>query len=195
MKILGIVGSPRKKGNTELMMQAALAGAREAGAETEIALVAGKNIAGCDGCEVCVKTGICRIKDDMVPIYAQMKAADGIIFGTPVYYGNVTSQAKAVIDRCHCLRFNPGGGTDQLADKVGGALVVTRRVGAGSVRDMIASFFLAHEMVAVRGGIGYARLKGEIKTGVGVHGLSALEEGRALGKRVVRMVNRLSGGR
>ncbi len=98
MKILGVVGSPRKGGNTEIMVEEALATAREAGAETELVLIAGKKIAGCDGCDTCRKTMACHIKDDMQTIYKQLEAADGIIFGTPVYFGSVPSQAKAIID-------------------------------------------------------------------------------------------------
>ena len=56
--------------------------AREAGAETEIFLVADKDIKGCDGCESCFKTGVCKIKDDMQELYQKMEAANGIIFGS-----------------------------------------------------------------------------------------------------------------
>ena len=195
MKILGIVGSPRKRGNTEIMVREALGAARKAGARTEIVLVANKKIAGCDGCGACAKNGICKIKDDMSPIYEQLKAADGIIFSTPVYYGNVTAQAKAVIDRCHALRFDPGfPGSSGLAGKVAGGIIVARRVGAGQVRGLLYSFFLAHDMVPVRGAIGYGREKGDIKQGFGgAQGLTALQEARNLGERVVSMAKRLAG--
>lgn len=194
MKILGIVGSPRKDGNTEIMVREALDAAHNAGAETEIVLIADKKIAGCDGCEACYKTGICKIKDDMGPIYERLKEADGIIFSTPVYYGDVTSQAKAVIDRCHSLRFGSViHGTSQLGEKVAGGIIVTRRVGAGQVRGLLYNFFLAHDMVPVRAAIGYGRVKGDIREGVGgIQGLTALQEARELGTRMVNMVNRLS---
>ena len=85
MKVLGIVCSPRKRGNTEIMVEEALAATREAGAETELVLIADKNITPCDACGSCRETGFCRIKDDMQPIYQQLEAADAIILGTPVY--------------------------------------------------------------------------------------------------------------
>ena len=194
MKILGIVGSPRQGGNTEIMVRESLDAARNSGAETEIVLVAGKNISGCDGCEACFKNGICLIKDDMVPIYEQLKAADGIIFGTPVYYGDFPSQAKAVIDRVHALRFGASlKGGSHLSGKVAGGIIVTRRVGAGQVRGLLYNIFLAHDMVAVRAAIGYGRAKGDNKEGVGgIQGLTALQEARNLGERVVNMVDRLS---
>ena len=86
MKIIGIVASARKGGNTEIMVKEALKTAKEAGADTELFLIAGKDIKGCDGCRSCQQTGNCRINDDMQPLYKLMLAADGIIFGTPVYF-------------------------------------------------------------------------------------------------------------
>ena len=128
----------------------------------------------------------------MVRIYKQLIGADGIIFGTPVYYGNVTAQGKAVIDRCHALRFDPGyQGASRLAGKVAGGITIARRVGAGQVRELLYSFFLAHDMVPVRSGIGYGREKGDIREGVGGgQGLTALQEARNLGERVVNTVKR-----
>ena len=130
MKILGIVCSPRKGGNTEIMVEEALAVAREAGAETELVLVADKNIAPCDACSTCRKTGVCRINDDMQHLYKQLEAADGIIFGTPVYFTNVTAQAKTIMDRLYVYL-----GERKLKGKVAGPIVVTRRVGAGQTRN------------------------------------------------------------
>jgi multimeric flavodoxin WrbA len=197
LKILGIVGSPRKGGNTEIMVRESLDAARKAGAETEIVLIADKTIAGCDGCEACYKNGVCKIKDDMLPIYDQLKAANGIIFGTPVYYGDFPSQAKAVIDRAHALRFGTGlKGGSYLTGKVAGGIIVTRRVGAGQVRGLLYNIFLAHDMVAVRSAIGYGRAKGDIKEGVGgIQGLTAFQEARELGERVVNMIKRLADNR
>ncbi len=188
MKVLGIVCSPRKGGNTEIMVTEALAATREAGAETELVLVADKNIAPCDGCEACHKTGVCKIKDDMQPIYQQLEAADAIILGTPVYFGNVSAQAKAIIDRTYSFRRQR-----KLSGKVAASVVVARRVGAGQVRTLLSGFFVNQGMIAVRGAIGYGRGKGEIRQGVGgAEGVSALEEARSVGKSIVQMLKRLS---
>ena len=65
MKVLGIVCSPRRRGNTEILVDEALASAKDSGAEVELVTVSGKNIAPCDGCESCIITGKCRIEDDM----------------------------------------------------------------------------------------------------------------------------------
>ena len=191
MKILGIVGSPRKGGNTEILVREALAGAAESGAETELVLVAGKSIAPCDGCGACSETGICKIKDDMQPIYRQLESADGVIFGTPVYFINVTAQAKAIMDRTYAFL-----GTRKLRGKVAAAIVAARRVGAGQTLSLLYTYFTAQRMLIAGGGIGYGSGKGEVKKGTGGSPtLSALEEARAVGRNVSWMVERFAQGK
>lgn len=191
MKILGIVCSPRKGGNTEILVREALEAAREAGGETELILVSDKKIAPCDGCGACHKDGICKIKDDMQLIYEQLELADAVVFGTPVYFWNVTAQAKTIIDRTYSLLW-----TQKLRGKVAAAIVVTRRVGAGQVLGLLLSYFGIHGMIAAGGGIGYGLEKGDVRQGPGAHPLrSAMEEARAVGKNVFRMVGRLSKGK
>jgi multimeric flavodoxin WrbA len=107
MKILAVSCSPRKNGNTATMLEKALEGARGEGADVELFSVAGKNIQPCDGCWGCTKTGKCHIKDDMQALYDKLIAADGIIFGTPIYFWGMTAQAKAVMDRTISLN-QPG---------------------------------------------------------------------------------------
>jgi multimeric flavodoxin WrbA len=187
MQVLGIVCSPRKRGNTEILVKEALAAARKAGARTELVLVAGKHITPCDGCVSCRKTGVCKIKDDMQPIYHQLEAADAVIFGTPVYFCNVSAQAKAIMDRTYLFL-----GERRLKGKVAAPVMAVRRVGAGQTRSLLYSYFMAHGMIVARGAIGYGREKGEVRQGVGgAHGISALEEARSVGLDVVEMVRQL----
>jgi multimeric flavodoxin WrbA len=188
VKVIGIVSSPRKGGNTEILVRQALKAAREAGAETELVSVAKMNISPCDGCGACEKNGICKIKDDMQVIYQQLESADGIIFGTPVYFLNVSAQAKAVIDRTYAFLH-----TRKLRGKVAAAIVVARRVGAGQVLSLLYSYFTIHRMLTAGGGIGYGREKGEVKTGTGGSPTrTALEEASAVGRNVVWLIERLS---
>ena len=188
VKVIGIVSSPRKGGNTEILVKEALAAAHKAGAETELVPLAGKNIAPCDGCGACEKKGICKIKDDMQVVYQQLESADGIIFGTPVYFLNVTAQAKTVIDRTYAFLQ-----TRKLKGKVAAAIVVARRVGAGHVLSTLYSYFTIHRMLIAGGGIGYGMRRGDVKTGVGGSPTrSAIEEARAVGRNVVWLVERLS---
>lgn len=124
---MGIICSPRLHGNTEILVQASLAKAQEAGAEVELVALAGKRISPCDSCGSCSETRQCHIKDDMQDIYAKLLDADGIIFGTPVYYWSVTAQAKALIDRTYVFRVNR-----DLRNKVVGVVVVQEVSGAVS---------------------------------------------------------------
>jgi multimeric flavodoxin WrbA len=187
MKVLGIVCSPRRDGNTEILVREALLAARDAGTETEIVLLEDKMIAPCDGCHTCFQTGVCKIKDDMQPIYQQMEEADAIIFGTPVYFQNVTAQAKAIMDRT--FRFLPDM---RLKGKVAAPILALRRVGAGQTRNLLYGYFQAHGMISVRGAIGYGREKGEVRTGVGgSRDLSAIEEARNVGVDIVRMLSKI----
>jgi multimeric flavodoxin WrbA len=189
MKVLGIVCSPRKGGNTEILIEQALAAARDEGAETDIFLIFGKKIEGCDHCGSCDKTGKCHIKDDMQELYPKMEAADAILFGSPVYFHGCTAQAKAIIDRTFCyLQINR-----PLKGKVAAPVLALRKVGAGQTRVGLYGWFISQGMVPVRGAIGYGREKGDVKTGEGANiGMTALEEARATGKEVVDMVNKLA---
>ena len=124
MKVLGIVCSPRKNGNTEIMVEEALKTARDAGAETDIFLVAGKKIEGCRHCGECTETAKCVIEDAMQELYPLMEAADGIIFGSPVYFHNYTAQAKAIIDRTFCYLQK---GRRPLTGKVAAPMLALRK--------------------------------------------------------------------
>ena len=103
MKLLGICGSPRK-GNTEWMLRKFLEAATKAGAETEIILLKDKDIKGCSGCLSCDaggkdRKGVCKIQDDMQKILPKLIEADGIAFGTPVYFEMVSGLLKNFMDR------------------------------------------------------------------------------------------------
>ena len=188
MMILGIVGSERKGGNTDILVKEALASAQSAGAQTELVSVVGKDIAPCDGCGSCRKTGVCHIPDDMDVIYQRLEAADGIVFGSPVYFGGVSAQLKAIMDRTYLFLKEK-----RLKGKVAAPVLAARRVGAGQTRTMLYGFFMSHGMVPVRGAIGYGREKGEVTQGVGgAQGASALEEARTVGTDLVQMVQQLS---
>ncbi len=188
MRVLGIVCSPRKEGNTEIMVRESLVAASEAGAETDLFLISEKKVTLCDACGSCEKTGVCRVKDDMQELYGKLDCADGIILGTPVYFSNVSAQCKAILDRTFCLRRDR-----RLNGKVAGVIVAARRVGAGQVRNLLFSYFVAFGTIVAGSAIGYGRERGEVKTGVGgAHGVLAMEESHNLGINVVRMIQRLN---
>jgi multimeric flavodoxin WrbA len=103
MKVLGIMGSPRRQSNTEILLDKALEGAREAGAEVEKVLVSKLKISPCLEIYACRKDGNCAIEDDMQSLYKKLLEADHIIFASPIFFYGITSQSKAIIDRCQAL--------------------------------------------------------------------------------------------
>ena len=103
MKILGIIGSKRKNGNTSILANKALEAAKLEGAEVESIYLGEHNIKGCTGCQGCEGNYKCVINDDMQKIYPKLIEADAIILGSPTYFYNVTSDVKAFIDRCYCF--------------------------------------------------------------------------------------------
>ncbi|MBN1215908.1 MAG: flavodoxin family protein [Candidatus Lokiarchaeota archaeon] len=98
-KILGIIGSPRKKGNTFELVSKILEGSKSIGAETDIIYLGDLKISECDGCHSCWKGLECAKKDDMNEIYPKIINSDIIIFGTPVYWYGPTALIKAFLDR------------------------------------------------------------------------------------------------
>jgi multimeric flavodoxin WrbA len=103
MKVLGIMGSPRIGGNTDLLLDEALKGAQSEGAEIEKIIVEKLNIAPCREYNGCFKDGNCVIRDDMDNIYPKLLEADVVIVASPMFFYSLTSQVKALIDRCQAL--------------------------------------------------------------------------------------------
>jgi multimeric flavodoxin WrbA len=103
ISVLGISTSPRQRGNSDLLLRQALAGAESAGASTEYLSLQGLTISPCQACNACFKTGVCRVQDDFQDIYAKLLDVDRVILATPVYFMAVSAQAKSLIDRCQCL--------------------------------------------------------------------------------------------
>lgn len=103
MYVLGLSTSPRKAGNTDTLLDKVLEGARSAGARVEKLWVPGLKIGGCRECGGCEATGICVVQDDFQLLYRKYLEFDRLVFATPVFFMNVSAQAKAVIDRCQCL--------------------------------------------------------------------------------------------
>ena len=103
MRILGIMGSPRIKGNTDMLLDEALKGARSQGAYVEKIIVDELEIAPCHENYGCIENGNCVIRDDMDSIYPKLLEADVVIIASPIFFYGSTSQIKALIDRCQAL--------------------------------------------------------------------------------------------
>lgn len=103
-KVLGILGSPRRDGNAAELLDAALEGARSAGAETERLDLVAMRISPCMECRHCEEAAAClQTKDDMGTIYSRVRQVDAIALSSPVFFMGVTAQTKAMIDRCQCF--------------------------------------------------------------------------------------------
>ena len=103
MKVLGIFGSPRKGGNTELLLEELLKGAEKEGASVERLYLSDFTIIPCKECHGCDNTGSCVILDDMEKIYPKLLEADVVILASPIFFYGVTAWAKALIDRSQAL--------------------------------------------------------------------------------------------
>ncbi len=146
MKALAINGSPRKGGNTEILLGKVLEPIAAAGHQTEIAQVGGTDIRGCTGCGACGvhKNRRCAIEDAFNPVFAKMIEADAIVIGSPTYFGDLTPETKALIDRAGRVGRANGG---LLRRKVGAAVAAVRRGGAVHVVDSINHLFLSNQMI------------------------------------------------
>ncbi|NQT90769.1 MAG: flavodoxin family protein [Candidatus Omnitrophica bacterium] len=100
MTILGIAASPRRNGNSEILLDKVLEGASSKGARIEKVVLSNFSIRPCQGCSKCYKDAACVIRDGMQPLYRKLEKADAIVISSPVYFGSITAQLKAMIDRC-----------------------------------------------------------------------------------------------
>jgi multimeric flavodoxin WrbA len=147
MKALAVNGSPRKGGNTEVLLREVLVPLETAGWETELIQVGGAKIRGCAACWKCAenKDLRCSVKNDVFNgIMEKMLAADAIILGSPTYFADVSSEMKALLDRSGVVALVNGGA---FAGKIGAAVVAVRRGGATHVFDTINHMFLMNGVI------------------------------------------------
>jgi multimeric flavodoxin WrbA len=149
LKVVGLNGSPRRDGNTALLIKTVFAELERQGIECELVQLSGQPLHGCTACGVCVarKNARCEIADDFFnDCFAKLLAAEGIILGSPVYSAGVTAQIKAFIDRAAMvLAANRG----LFRHKIGAAVVAARRGGAISAFDTLNHFLHSKEMFLV----------------------------------------------
>ena len=149
MKVVAFNGSPRKEGNTAVMLKIVLAELETHGIETELVQIGNNSVHGCTGCRQCrqLQGHKCVIDGDFVnSAIEKMVEADGIILGTPTYFSDVTTEMKALIDRAGVVCRANG---DLLARKVGAGVVVARRAGSLHAFDTLNHFFLIEQMIVV----------------------------------------------
>jgi multimeric flavodoxin WrbA len=186
-KVLAINGSPRKDGNTSILIGYILKELENEGIETEVYQIGGKSVHGCTACMKCFENrdGKCSIDNDPVnAIIEKMIESDGIILGSPVYFLDVTPEMKALIDRIGFVSF---ANDRPLRDKVANVAVAVRRSGGVRTADTMLHFLLANAMI-VPGfpAIGIGRDIGDVEGD---------EEGvataRMVGQSMARVLNHL----
>ena len=142
MKAVAINGSPRKGGNTEILLKKVLAPLAAAGWETQFVQLGGKPIRGCQACYQCFKKkdSRCSQKDDFFnPCFEKMVASDAIILGSPTYFTDVSAEMKALLDRAGLVALANGG---LFRGKIGAAVVAVRRGGGTHAFDTMNHMFL-----------------------------------------------------
>ena len=160
MRAVGIVGSPRKEGNTEILVKHCLKAIAEEGIETELIPLAGLEIKGCNACGYCFEHPLeCSIKDDFQVIHKKMLAADIIVVGSPVYYGAATALVRGLLERAG---YTSRG---KYAGKVGGPITVARRAGQNFTFAELLFWFHIQQIVnpgSTYWNMAFGREKGEV---------------------------------
>ena len=152
MKIVGICGSPRE-GASEYLLKLALSKLDEEDEfESKFFTVRDKSISPCTHCGECVENpGKCSIDDDMNEIYEALRQADGIIMASPIHFGSISAQLKAVMDRCQALIMDD---TDIFKNKAGMSIVVggDRAGGQELAIQQINTFYMLNKIIPISGG-------------------------------------------
>ena len=181
MNILGMSGTPRKGGNSELLLNAALEPFIEAHWNIKRVLISEKTVNPCVGCEYCNDNQGCCINDDMQEIYEAYHWCNAVIISSPSYWRNVPAQLKAVFDRTHAAKCRP------LKGKLGGAIAVGRSTGGGGQTDVLTdihNFYLSCGMLCVPGEMNGVVASAD-KPGDILSQPRRLEQARVLGKNII----------
>jgi len=186
MKVLAFNGSPRKGGNTEILLRAALAPAAEAGMDTGLIQVGGTGVQHCRACYWCAKQKNNRCVNDNDEVnrwITEIMGADAIILGSPTYFADMTADLKAFIDR---VAFVARMNDNLFSRKIGAAVVAQRRGGAVNVLDSINHMFLMSRMIvpgSTYWNFGVGRDIGEVS-----NDKEGMENMRDLGETIVWLV-------
>lgn len=191
MKVVAFNGSARKNGNTAMMIGYMFEELNKEGIDTEMVQLAGEHPHGCIACYQCFKKkdGRCIVDVDCINgCVEKMVAADGIVLASPTYFADVSTEMKALIDRCGMVSRANG---DMYKRKVGAAIVTQRRGGGIHTFDTMNHFFTIGQMIIVGSSywnMGFGREKGEVANDV-----EAITVMRDLGKNMAWLLKKLNG--
>ncbi|MFO7852285.1 MAG: flavodoxin family protein [Bacteroidota bacterium] len=189
MKVIAVNGSPRKKGNTELLLREVLSVLERNEIDTEMIQIGGKEVKACTACMKCKekKDGKCYEDNKLLnKVISKISAADGILIGSPVYFSDITPETKALLDVAgYTLR----AAGNPLKRKVGAAVVAVRRAGAIHTFDSINHFFMINEMIVPGSSywnIGIGKEKGDV-----LNDAEGLKTMQTLGENMAWLMKRI----
>lgn len=165
MLAMGFSGSPRENGNTNLLLRRCLGRMQDQGVRTKLVSLTSLNILGCSACGDCFKLtdGTCTLSDDFQPIYEELKHADIIVVGSPVYFGSASPALMSFLDRAGYVSGSEGGA---LSRKVGGPIAVARRAGHNFTYAQLLMWYMINDMVvpgSTYWNVGLAREPGAVE--------------------------------
>ncbi len=189
MKVVAFNGSPRKQGNTFIALNIILDELKNEGIETELFQIGSEDIKGCNACLLCKKTrdGFCSIKGDCInQAISAIYNSEGFIIGSPTYFGSLTPETKALIDRVgYCSR----AGGSLLKRKVAAGIAIARRAGSVDVCHQINNMLLLGECIipaSTYWNIAIGREKGEI-----MEDKEGIETFKTLGQNMAWLLKKL----
>jgi multimeric flavodoxin WrbA len=183
-RILAVVGSPRRNGNTHILVSCILEGAQREGAAGNILFLGDLDIHECTGCHACWEGKECSKNDDMNRIYPQIIDSDGIIFGTPVYWYGPTALMKGFVDRF--VYFNSPENRARIRGK-SAALAVPFEEEDPEAAALLVAFFEKSLRYLEMNLVGKIIVPGVSRKGEIVKKQDLLEEARNLGRRLARL--------
>lgn len=190
--LLAISGSPRREGNTDLLVDAAAEPLAQAGAHVHRFYLSGKRVLPCIACEACADDGVCVLDDDFPGLMQSFSVCDAIIVGSPVYQRNITAQLLSVFNRFHCVMHRR-----PLKDRVvfGGAIAVggspnSQGITLGIIHNFLLSLGVCCVPAVINGVSAVAREKGEV-----LGQPKSLQDAGVLGGNLLRLLQETKGRR
>jgi len=193
MKAIAVNGSPRINGNTRVLLEKVLDPLNQAGWETELLQLGGKNIHGCRACFQCFgkKDMRCVCKDDVFNEFAEkIFVADAIVLGSPTYFTDISAEMKALIDRIGLVAM---ANDNALQGRIGAAVVAVRRGGATHAYDTINHLFL--KSGAIVPGSTYWNIAYGLNPGEVAKDTEGMDNMRHLGRTIAWLAAALQGHR
>jgi multimeric flavodoxin WrbA len=191
MKVVAFNGSPRREGNTKILIDTVFSELQDEGIETEMIQLGNKLVHGCTACGKCkeIQNGKCHIKNDHLNYCIEkMVEADGIIIGSPVYFADVTTEVKALIDVAGYVTRANGF---LLKQKVGAGIVAVRRAGAMPTFGTMNNFFLINQMIVP--GSTYWNLAFGRNTGEVLEDEEGMQTMKTLGANMAWLLKKING--